>query len=65
MTLQNDTKIAHVETNATAFEFNPWLMREIVFAVLDIYPDVTEIKVYRDGGHVCSLGPETVGKHRL
>jgi hypothetical protein len=44
-----------VETGATAFEFNPWLMRATVRAVRDVVPDVTKIEVYRDGGLIATL----------
>jgi len=46
---------ARVETNATAFESNPWLMRAVVCLVHDKIPDATKIKVYRDGGLIAVL----------
>jgi hypothetical protein len=47
--------IARVETNSTAFEDNPWLMRAAVDWVRDVVPDVTMIEVYRDGGLIALL----------
>jgi hypothetical protein len=52
--------IARIETNATAFEFNPWLMYAAVCAVREAVPDATKIEVYRDGGLIAALDPQMV-----
>jgi hypothetical protein len=36
-----------METGATAFECNPWVMRAAMNAVRKVFPDATMIKVYR------------------
>ena len=39
--------VVRMETGATAFECNPWVMRAAMNAVRKVFPDATMIKVYR------------------